>query len=168
MTQISKAVAALSLDGPSAIPRPGPGVRREPVARVDKAPLTAPRRIVLAEPHSVAGPALHYALNVCERLLADLDVLTAAGPSDAMQRALMQTAARRGLGCRVYLLDGDFLTMVSRHIAATSGVLFVVTSASGSLAERMAESRSAGPGHPRQLSWVVIEDRATLNEPPHI
>ncbi len=114
------------------------------------------RRVALAIQGRVEPKALRYARNACERMDADLDVLTDL-PEGGLQAAIeSQRADLAQTGHRLELLSlgRDVLTGILDYARARRGLLFVVVSAEDAVAERLL-ARSTDSRH-LDVPWVVV------------
>jgi hypothetical protein len=114
------------------------------------------RRVALAVQGRVEPKALRYARAACERMDADLDLVTDL-PEDGLA-AVMQTQsqglAQGGHRLEVVRLGRDILSGIIDYARARRGLLFVVVSAEDGVAERvMARAREAGN---LDVPWVVV------------
>ena len=126
-------------------PRPAP----------PRTPAPSKRRIALVAERQFAPGALEYALNVCERLEADLEVL--AGPElKGAEKAVESARKGRPLHWHLERLGEDFLSDVASYAWTSHGLLFVVTAAGDRLAERVADRDGGRLGVPSQVPWVVV------------
>jgi hypothetical protein len=129
---------------------------RPPLKAPAPAPTRPARRVALAVQGRLQGGALRYAQNACERLDADLDVLTNLA-DDRLHAAV--ASARQDLepgGHRVEVvhLGGDVLKGIVHYARERHGLLFVVVSA----ADAFTDTVVAGHGTGRRLDvpWVVV------------
>jgi len=133
---------------------PAPQPPRAPQGQTAARPA---RRIVLVAERRLSRAALRYAVNVCERFGADLDVLV--GPElENIQEPVDRALEERGLHGRIHRLGADFLNEVASYAWTTSGLLFVVASQADGLAERVADRDGGKLGIPSQVPWVVVGD----------
>lgn len=114
------------------------------------------RRIALAVQQRVQPGALHYAHNACERLGADLDILTnlAEGGLRPSLDPERESLARSGHRLEVVRLGRDILRGVVHYARARAGLLFVVVSAEDGFAERVVSGFSESRG--LDVPWVVV------------
>jgi hypothetical protein len=131
--------------------------------RAVRLPLSPPRpaaepgrRIALAVQGRVQPGALRYAESACERLDADLDVLTdlidpeLQGAVEPARRSL----AQRGHRVEIVRLGREVQKGIVRYARERYGLLFVVVSAE----DAFADSLVAGRGASRRVDvpWVVV------------
>ena len=126
-------------------------------------PLTPPhptvqscRRIALAVQGRLQAGALRYAHNACERLDADLDVLTDL-PEAGLQAGIelaRRSLAERGHRVGIVRLGRDVLKGIVQYARERHGLLFVVVSAD----DAFADSVVTGHGGSRRVDvpWVVV------------
>jgi hypothetical protein len=101
--------------------------------------------------------ALCYALNVCQRLDARLDILTNLPPKEA-DRVVIAVRGRGDTPWRVIGIGGERGDDVYRYARTESGLLFLASSARDEKALRLRTS----PGRdemPPGISWVTVESR---------
>jgi hypothetical protein len=95
------------------------------------AALSAPapqRRVALVAEQSLQPAALRYAVNVCERLSAQLELL--AGPAvDAVEAAVSDACRQNRIPWRVIPVGADCLAELAEYAKTAKGLLFVVASA---------------------------------------
>lgn len=121
-------------------------------------PVLEPRRRVALTAERALGPAtLRYALDVCDRLDADLEVLAGPGVPD-LSRRIDLALQGRDVTFRVLRLGEDFLADVTRYARNAPSLLFVITGAGDGLAERVANPQGRRAGIPSQVPWVVVAD----------
>lgn len=115
----------------------------------------APRRVALAVQGEVRAGALRYARNACERMDADLDVLTDLSEG-RIQAAIDPQAQPLPAGHRLEIvrLGRDLLTGILDYARGRRGLLFVVVSADDAVAERLI-ARSTDRRH-LDVPWVVV------------
>ncbi|MGE5155059.1 MAG: hypothetical protein ACM3ST_13715 [Bdellovibrio bacteriovorus] len=122
--------------------------------------LRAPRRVALAVQGQVKAGALRYARSACERMDADLDVLTDLSEGQ-LQAAIEPQAQPLAAGHRLEIvrLGRDLLTGILDYARGRRGLLFVVVSADDAVAERLI----AGSSDRRHLEvpWVVVTGAET-------
>jgi hypothetical protein len=114
------------------------------------------RRVALAVQGQVQPGALRYARNACERLDADLDILTSL-PEGGLRAVIdpeRHSLAEAGRRVEIIRLGRDILRGVVHYARSRSGLLFVVVSAEDAFAERVI----AGFSDSRHLDvpWVVV------------
>jgi hypothetical protein len=116
----------------------------------------ARRRVALAVQGRVELKALHYARNACERMDADLDVLTDLPEGGLRADIEPQRAdlAQAGHRLEVVRLGRDILAGILDYARARRGLLFVVVSAEDAVAERLL-ARSSDSRH-LDVPWVVV------------
>lgn len=123
--------------------------------------LARPRRVVLAAGTSVSRDAARYAVDVCDRLSADLVVMSAADGTngDAAIRRTIEAVRLPGTSWTLIGCESDLLCCVRKYVAAHAGVMFVVTDAMDLTGALGVSSRSGGRPQPaRQVNvpWVVV------------
>jgi hypothetical protein len=113
------------------------------------------RRIALLAIDRIDLDALCYALNVCQRMDARLDILTNL-PSEEADRVVIGARGRGDTPWRVIGIGGEWGDEVFRYARNASGLLFLASSASDEKALRL--RNSYGPdGMPPGISWVMVE-----------
>jgi hypothetical protein len=112
--------------------------------------------VALAVQGQVEPHALRYARNACERMDADLDLLTdlAEAPLKAVVEPQARDLAESGRRLEVVRLGRDILTGILDYARARSGLLFVVVSAENEVAERVV-ARATECRH-LDVPWVVV------------
>lgn len=121
-----------------------------------------PRRVVLAAGASVGRDAVRYAVDVCDRLSADLVVMSAADGTnaDAAIRRTIEALLLPGMSWTMFNCgESDLLCCVRKYVAAHADVMFVVTDAMDLAGVLGVSSRSGGRPQPaRQVNvpWVVV------------
>jgi len=140
-----KEQALLSITGGSPAPAPAsaPSPRPHP-------------RVALAVQGQIQPGALYYARSACERMDADLDIVTdlaEGGLQDAIDPE-RQKLAQTGHRIEIIRLGRDILRGVVHYANARSGLLFVVVSADDAVADRVI----SGTRDSRYLDvpWVVV------------
>ncbi len=129
---------------PPPVPRPeGPKARRQ--------------RVALVAEKGIGVAALRYALDVCERLDADLEVLTAGALPDVGRRVEL-VRQHRDVSYRVVRFGEHFLTQVARYAWNTGGLLFLVATAEDGLAERVASRGNGTLNVPSSVPWVLVTE----------
>lgn len=132
------------------------------VAAAGARALARPRRVVLAAGTSVSRDAARYAVDVCDRLSADLVVISAADGTngDAAIRRTIEALLLPGVSWTMFNCgESDLLCCVRKYVAAHAGVMFVVTDAADLTGALGVSSRSgARPQPARQVNvpWVVV------------
>lgn len=116
----------------------------------------AHRRVALAVQNQLQPGALRYARNACERLDADLDILTTLSTGGLQEAIEPERRSLVDAGHQVEIIrtGRDILRGVVHYAQARSGLLFVVVSAEESFSERV----MAGFSDSRHLDvpWVVV------------
>lgn len=114
------------------------------------------RRVALAVQGRIAPKALRYARNACDRMDADLDLLTdlAEGGLGSAVAPARADLARAGHRLEIVGLGRDILSGILDYARARRGLLFVVVSAEDPVADRLL----ARATHSRHLDvpWVVV------------
>ena len=131
----------------------------EPPPQVTRpSPTVEPRRrVALAAEKGLGAATLRYALDVCARLDADLEVLAGPGVAELSQRIDLVRQGR-DVNYHVLRLGKDFLADVTRYAWNTPSLLFVVTGAGDGLAERATNPDAGRLGIPSQVPWVVVAE----------
>lgn len=135
------------------LPEPASGGRMPP---------GRPRRVVLAASPAVSRDAVRYAVDVCDRLQADLVVMSASEGTnaDASIRRAIEAARLPGTSWTLMNCNGpDLLCCVRKYVAAHVDVMFVVTDEKDLTGALGVSSSSAGRAQPaRQVNvpWVVV------------
>ncbi len=115
-----------------------------------------PRRVALAVQGCVQPGALRYAHQACERMDADLDMVTDRG-DDGFRATVdphRERLARGGHCLEIVRLGQDLLTGILDYASARRGLLFVIVSAEDTLAQRaLAPVRD---GRRLDVPWVVV------------
>ncbi len=98
----------------------------------------APRRVALAVQGEVRAGALRYARNACERMDADLDLVTDLSEG-GIQAAIGPQVQPLVPGHRLEIvrLGRDLLTGILDYARGRRGLLFLVVSADDAVAERL-------------------------------
>lgn len=118
-------------------------------------PPVSRRRVALAVQGKVKSGALRYARNACERMDADLDVLTDLSDGQLQAAIAPQTQPLpAGHRLEIVRLGRDLLAGILDYARGRRGLLFVVVSADDAVAERLI----AGSTDRRHLDvpWVVV------------
>ncbi len=98
------------------------------------------RRIALVAEQSLQPGALRYAVNVCERLSAQLELL--AGPAvDAVEAAVADACRENRIPWRVIPLGADCLAELAQYAKTAKGLLFIVASAEDAAVAATVEQR---------------------------
>lgn len=116
----------------------------------------SPRRVALAMQGRVEPKALRYARNACERMDADLDLLTDIAES-GLKRAIepqVRDLAQAGHRLEIVRLRRDVLGGILEYALSRRGLLFVVISAQDLVAERVM-SQATDERH-LAVPWVVV------------
>lgn len=120
----------------------------------------APRRCVaLVVQQTVRPEALRYALSVCGRVDAELDILTSLPEgklSQALERVIRQFAVT-AVRWRIVRVGQDLFREIAAHVRTCPNLLFVVASAADGLADQVMQAgtvRYAGA----QVPWVMVTD----------
>lgn len=101
------------------------------------------RRVALVAEQSLQPAALRYAVNVCERLSAQLELL--AGPAvDAVEAAVSDACRENRIPWRVIPVGADCLAELARYAKTAKGLLFVVASAEDAVVASSVEQRRGG------------------------
>jgi hypothetical protein len=123
-------------------------------------PADSRRRVALAVQGEVKPGALRYARNACERMDADLDVLTDLSDGQ-IQGAIDPQTQPLAAGHRLEIvrLGRDLLAGILDYARRRRGLLFVVVSADDAVAERLI----VGSTQQRHLDvpWVVVTGAET-------
>ena len=101
--------------------------------------------------------ALCYALNVCWRLDARLDILTNL-PSEETDRAVIRARGPTDTPWRIVRIGGDRGDDVFRYARNEPGLLFLASSTDDEKALRL-WNKSGPDGIPPGISWVMVESR---------
>lgn len=113
-------------------------------------------RVALAVQGQIQPGALYYARSACERMDADLDIVTdlAEGGLQAALDPERQRLAESGHRIEIIRLGRDILRGVVNYAKTRRGLLFVVVSAEDAVADRV----TAGTRDSRFLDvpWVVV------------
>ena len=122
------------------------------------------RKVALVVETRLGKKSLGYALNVCERMDADLEVLIGPrGPrASIVQQHIAAARGERRLAFRLRRLGPDILVEVARYAWTTGSLLFVVTAAGEGLAERFMDRGDGRIGIPREVPWVVVTDELAV------
>lgn len=121
---------------------------------------SAPRRVALAVQGEVKAGALRYARNACERMDADLDVLTDL--NEGQLKAAIQPQVQplpAGHRLEIVRLGRDLVSGILDYARGRRGLLFVVVSADDAVAERLMAG-SSGRRH-LDVPWVVVAGAET-------
>jgi hypothetical protein len=109
------------------------------------------RRVALVAEQSLQPSALRYAVNVCERLSAQLELL--AGPAvNAVEAAVSDACRESRIPWRVIPVGADCLAELAHYAKGAKGLLFVVASAEDAAVAASVEQRG---GRRRQFSGRV-------------
>jgi hypothetical protein len=126
-----------------AVLRHGLGGELQTASRSAAAVMSAPapqRRVALVAEQSLQPGALRYAVNVCERLSAQLELL--AGPAVAAVEAAVSDACRENrIPWRVIPVGADCLAELAHYAKTAKGLLFVVASAEDAVVASSVEQR---------------------------
>lgn len=123
-------------------------------------PAPAPRRVALAIQGEVKPGALRYARSACERMDADLDVLTDL--SDGQIEGAIDPQAQplaAGHHLEIVRLGRDLVAGILDYARRRRGLLFVVVSGEDAVAERLIAG-SSGQRH-LDVPWVVVTGTET-------
>lgn len=118
-------------------------------------PMERRKRVALVVDQRVRSGALRYALSACDRLNADLEVLTNL-PATEIEQALAHEDIEPGLTCQVFRLGKDRLAGIAKHVRCHVNTLFVVTSATDALADKLVMERPEGLD--AHVPWLVVSD----------
>jgi hypothetical protein len=115
------------------------------------------RRIALLAIDRLDPDALCYALNVCRRLDARLDILTNLLSEEA-DRVVIQARGPTDTPWRIVRIRGESGDDVFRYARNEPGLLFLTSSTGDAKALRL--WTSSGPDRiPSGISWVTVESR---------
>lgn len=104
------------------------------------------RRVALVAEQSLQPSALGYAVNVCERLSAQLELL--AGPAVNAVEGAVSDACREGrIPWRVTPVGVDCLAELAHYAKTAKGLLFVVASAEDAAVAASVEQRGGRRQH---------------------
>ncbi len=125
-----------------------------PSARAVSAP-EPQRRVALLAEQSLHAGALHYAVNVCERLSAQLELL--AGPAvHAVEAAVAGACRESRIPWRVIPIGTNCLDELAQYSRTAKGLLFVVSSAEDALAASVVEQRGRRPRLSGKVPLVLV------------
>lgn len=113
------------------------------------------KRVALVVDERVRPGALRYALSACERLNADLEILTNL-PATEIEQALAHEDIEPGLTCQLFRIGNDRLAGIAKHVRRHVNTLFVVTSATDALADKFVMERPEGLD--AHVPWLVVSD----------
>lgn len=115
-------------------------------------------RVALAVQGEIHRSALRYASGACQRMDADLDIVTdcAEGGLPDVVDPEWQRLSAAGHRVEVISLGRDLLRGVVRYAAARSGLLFVIVSADDAVAERVISG--IGDADRLDVPWVVVAE----------
>jgi len=127
-------------------PRPQPAAGTQPVRK---------RKVALAAEAQISPGALGYALSICARLDADLEILLGRTAID-VPAIIRQAKGDTEVHYQIRQLGSNFLQEVTNYAWTTKNLLFVVTDAIEGLAERVAKHDGGRLNLPGQVPWVVV------------
>jgi hypothetical protein len=137
--------------------------REERVTRAD----ARRKRVVLAVGDRLHANVADYALDVCERMGADLEILARcdAKPIESMLRGLMPSHRSAVVRVDVIGSQPDVLRAVRRYVATHAGVLFVVASALEGFEAAIAVDRAGRGDCSCSVPWVMVAGAMTERAP---
>jgi hypothetical protein len=150
--------SALATDTPGAVP----AAKRPATLRDVPRPHGKTRRVLLAATPAVSRDAVRYAVDVCDRLQANLVVMSAfeGTNADASIRRVVEAVRLPGTSWTLMHCNGpDLHCCVRKYVTAHADVMFVVTDASDLTGALGLASPSAGNQRSaRQVNvpWVVV------------
>lgn len=115
------------------------------------------RRIALVAMNRLDREALCYALNVCQRMDARLDILTNLSPEEA-DRAVIAARDATDIPWRIIPIDGESGDDIRRYVLNEPALLFLA-SGIGDQTARKLRDKSASAGIRLGVPWVVVEGK---------
>jgi len=104
------------------------------------------RRVALVAEQSLQPSALRYAVNVCERLSAQLELL--AGPAvNAVEAAVSDACRKNRIPWPVIPVGANCLAELAQYAKTAKGLLFVVASAEDAVVAASVEQRRGKVQH---------------------
>ncbi len=113
------------------------------------------KHIALVVDGEIRSSALRYALNACMRLGVDLEVLTNL-PTTEIEAAIAYEDIEPGLTYQVFQLGTDLLSGIAQHVRHHINTLFLVTSATDTVADKFVMQCQQGLG--THVPWFVVSD----------
>ncbi len=115
------------------------------------------QRIALVAMNRLDREALCYALNVCQRMDARLDILTNLPPEDT-DRAVIAARGAADIPWRIIPIDGESGDDIRRYAQDESGLLFLASGVGDGIARKLRDK--LGSDRIRLgVPWVVVEGK---------
>ncbi|MGD2075631.1 MAG: hypothetical protein PVI91_03275 [Gammaproteobacteria bacterium] len=123
---------------------------------------TGPRRIIaLVAERRLQPGALRYALSVCERLSARLEVLT--GPAlPNVELQLSRACQERDVPWRVVPIGSSLEDEIPHYVKTVAGLLFLVTGAGDAVAERVVHDGGRSRRFSGDVALVIVAEEGAV------